>query len=119
MTIERPRWFEEGKDPDYRFSLANERTYLAWIRTALAVLAGALLVRQFITELQPRWLVVLIAGALSVLAAMLGGGAYVRWRGNEHAMRLARSLPRTALVPLLSAVLVVLGGMTVFLVVRT
>lgn len=112
------RWYEEGNDPDYRFSLANERTYLAWIRTALAVLAGALLVRQFITELQPRWLVVLLAVLLSMLAAALGGGAYYRWRNNEHAMRVAGSLPRPRLVPLLSVVLVALGCATTLLVIR-
>jgi hypothetical protein len=27
-----------GEAPDYRFSLANERTFLAWIRTALGFL---------------------------------------------------------------------------------
>ena len=31
-----------GRDPDYRFTLANERTFLAWIRTALALSAGGL-----------------------------------------------------------------------------
>lgn len=35
-----------GKEPDYRFSLANERTFLAWIRTALALLAGGMLLYQ-------------------------------------------------------------------------
>lgn len=34
-----PKWRREGRDPDYRFSLANERTFLAWIRTALALLS--------------------------------------------------------------------------------
>ena len=29
-----------GEAPDYRFSLANERTFLAWIRTALGFLAA-------------------------------------------------------------------------------
>lgn len=114
---ERTRWYEEGSDPDYRFSLANERTYLAWIRTALAVLAGSLMLRQFITDLQPRWLVVLIAAALAVLTAVLGGGAYFRWRSNEHAMRLAASLPRPALVALLSAMIAVLGVISAVLVV--
>jgi putative membrane protein len=37
------KWHEQGEDPDYRFSLANERTFLAWVRTALAILAGAIL----------------------------------------------------------------------------
>ena len=45
-------WQEQGKTPDYRFSLANERTFLAWIRTALAVLAGGILLHQFLQSLQ-------------------------------------------------------------------
>ena len=40
-----PRWRQEGEEPDYRFSLANERTFLAWIRTALALLAVLLLLQ--------------------------------------------------------------------------
>ncbi|MGL9725147.1 YidH family protein [Sodalis sp. (in: enterobacteria)] len=39
--------WQQGKRPDYRFSLANERTFLAWIRTALALLAGAVGLEQF------------------------------------------------------------------------
>ena len=37
----RGKWWLAGKTPDYRFTLANERTFLAWIRTALALMAGA------------------------------------------------------------------------------
>ena len=29
-------WRKTGKAPDYRFTLANERTFLAWIRTAFS-----------------------------------------------------------------------------------
>ena len=45
-----PEWRSEGDDPDYRFTLANERTFLAWIRTALAILAGGVLLHQFATR---------------------------------------------------------------------
>ena len=44
-----PAWRHEGTEPDYRFTLANERTFLAWIRTALALLAGGVLLHQFAT----------------------------------------------------------------------
>ena len=41
VTTRQPRWvYDEGDEPDPRFSLANERTFLAWVRTALAMLAG-------------------------------------------------------------------------------
>jgi hypothetical protein len=35
------RVFADGAEPDPRFTLANERTFLAWIRTALALIAAA------------------------------------------------------------------------------
>jgi putative membrane protein len=110
-------WLEQGKDPDYRFSLANERTFLAWIRTALAMLAGAILLHQFATRLEPRWVNLAASGSLACVAALLGAGAYVRWRSNEIAMRLGQSLPRSTLMPLLAAAVALLGIATcIFLV---
>ena len=37
-----------GEEPDYRFTLANERTFLAWIRTALALIAGGVALVQLV-----------------------------------------------------------------------
>ena len=45
------RWWvgtDDGDEPDYRFTLANERTFLAWVRTALGLLAGGVAVRQLV-----------------------------------------------------------------------
>jgi putative membrane protein len=98
-----PRWRQEGQEPDYRFSLANERTFLAWIRTALALLAGGVLVEQFATHLAPRPALVALAVALAVLSSLLCAGAYLRWKANEIAMRHARPLPHSFVIPLLAA----------------
>ncbi len=98
-----PQWRNEGVEPDYRFSLANERTFLAWIRTALALLAGGVLLDQFSTKLGPHIVVVILAVILGVLAAVLCAIAYVRWRANEIAMRHARRLPGTMAIPLIAA----------------
>lgn len=110
------RWYEEGQEPDYRFTLANERTYLAWIRTALAVLAAAILLRQFASGMQPHGLLLAVAGTLAAVAGLIGGASYLRWRGNEHALRLGRPLPRTLLLGLLSVVLVMLSAAALLLV---
>lgn len=104
-----PDWREDGRDPDYRFSLANERTFLAWIRTALALLAGGLLVHQFATKLEPQWINLAASSSLAVLAAFLAVGAYLRWRSNEIAMRMEEGLPASPLMPLLSAAVAFLG----------
>lgn len=98
-----PSWRQRGQEPDYRFSLANERTFLAWIRTALALLAGGVLLDQFSTKLQPHAAVLALAIALCMLAAVLCGLAYTRWRANEIAMRHAKPLPATIAIPLLAA----------------
>ena len=97
-----PSWRREGQEPDYRFSLANERTFLAWIRTALALLAGGVLLEQFATHLDPRIALVALGVGLAALATILSGVAYLRWRANEIAMRHARPLPATMLIPLLA-----------------
>lgn len=89
-----PIWREQGEDPDYRFSLANERTFLAWIRTGMALLAGAVLLRY--ASPLPLQAVVLGASLLMAFgASLLSVFAYWHWRKNEHAMRLKVSLPHS------------------------
>ena len=106
-------WFDEGKDPDYRFSLANERTFLAWIRTALAILAGAVILYQFSASLDITLALPALrglTGALAILAAIIGAGAFFRWRANELAMRLEQSLPRSSLIAWLAITIVALSA---------
>lgn len=105
-----PSWRSSGHEPDYRFSLANERTFLAWIRTALALLAGGVLLEQFATRLEPRDVVVALAIGLAVLSSILCGVAYFRWKANEIAMRHDRPLPATIGVPLLTLVAAIVSG---------
>ena len=106
-----PRWRLEGEEPDYRFSLANERTFLAWIRTALALLAGGVALDQFATKLRPHAVLVGVAVLLAALAAALCAAAYVRWRDNEIAMRHRRRLEHTFAIPLLSAATCVVAAL--------
>lgn len=100
--MRRPEWQERGSEPDYRFTLANERTFLAWIRTALAVLAGGVLLDQFAVRIEPRAVLSAVAAALGVLAAVLAGSAYWAWKENEIAMRHAAPLPASLRIPLLA-----------------
>ncbi len=108
-------WSKEGKDPDYRFTLANERTFLAWTRTALAILAGALVIHQVATRFEPRWVLVAATSLLAVLSAVLSAGAFWQWRSNEIAMRHSRPLPLAKLIPLLAAAVTILAVVTVVL----
>jgi putative membrane protein len=112
-----PGWRRDGEDPDYRFSLANERTFLAWIRTALAILAGGVLLEQFSTRIGPHWIVVVLAVVLGVLSAVLAVIAYLRWRANEIAMRNGRRLPLTVAIPLIAAVVFAVAAVIAVLLV--
>jgi putative membrane protein len=106
-----PGWRRSGREPDYRFTLANERTFLAWIRTALALVAGGVLLVQFSTQLRPRSVLVGLACGLCVLSMLLATSAYSRWKRNEVAMRHAEPLPHA------DAVLWLAGGSAVVAVV--
>ena len=105
-----PSWRSTGREPDYRFSLANERTFLAWIRTALSLLAGGVLLEQFATRLGPRFVVVGLAIGLAVLSTALCGVAYFRWKANEIAMRHDQPLPSTNAIPLLTVASAIVAG---------
>lgn len=111
-------WYEEGEDPDYRFSLANERTFLAWIRTTLAILAVAILLKQFSGgNVDHQQAFLLLSIVLALLACVTGIRAYFIWRNNEHAMRLGRALPFTKLIFWLAlAIAVIAGGIFIWLV---
>jgi putative membrane protein len=91
---------EVGENPDYRFTLANERTFLAWVRTSLALMASGVAVVQFVPGLD------VIRHLLGFILIGLGGViatvAYAHWERNERAMRLGERLPHSA-VPRLVA----------------
>lgn len=107
------RWLlPTGDEPDPRFTLANERTFLAWIRTGLALIAGAIAIEGFLTpsfnEGVRRQLVVIIL----VLGMTVSVAAGVRWLRVERAMRHHAPLHFPVFVPIL-----ILGTLAVSIVV--
>ena len=95
---------------DYRFSLANERTFLAWIRTALALIAGGLAIVQLLDEVEPASLRRALGVPLVLLGGLLGALSFFRWQRNERAMHASEPLPRS-IVPALLAVGATVGGL--------
>ncbi|NND74565.1 MAG: DUF202 domain-containing protein [Ilumatobacter sp.] len=89
-----------GVDPDYRFTLANERTFLAWVRTALALAAGGL---GALTVLDDFGGAELLGIGLLALSFATSATAYRRWALNERAIRLDEPLPPSRL-PLYMAI---------------
>ncbi|MFD5632342.1 YidH family protein [Streptomyces sp. NPDC127072] len=98
----------EGSTPDYRFSLANERTFLAWLRTALALIGGGFAVDQFLPDLRWGWRVGL---ALALLAAgvLCSLRAVNHWARCELAMRKGEDLPVSRFPAVLSIVVAVVA----------
>jgi putative membrane protein len=84
----------EESEPDYRFTLANERTFLAWQRTALGLLAAAVAVVQLAPALGVPVLRQVIGGCLAALALLSAGAGLLRWTRVDRAMRRGRPLPR-------------------------
>lgn len=93
MMWRRPPLRTVGTDPDYRFTLANERTFLAWLRTGLALLAGAIALASLVHDFGPRSVRIAITAFLLILSVTVVVGAYVRWDRTERALRENRSLP--------------------------
>ncbi|WP_432589009.1 DUF202 domain-containing protein [Streptomyces sp. HD1123-B1] len=82
----------EGRTPDYRFSLANERTFLAWLRTAMALVGGGFAVDQFLTD-TTRPLRIALALVLLAGGALCALRAINHWIRCERAMRRGEDLP--------------------------
>ncbi len=111
-----PSWvYGRGSTPDPRFSLANERTFLAWVRTSLALLAGGVALDAVDLD-GPESLQAVLAAALVVLGLILAAVAWLRWAAAERAMRLQRPLPGTTTLAWLTVVVMVLAAALVVLV---
>lgn len=108
------RLYETGTEPDPRYSLANERTFLAWIRTSLALMAAGVALEVLPLGIQPGLrltasIVLIVAGIGTPVQGWFG------WIGAEKAMRLRRPLPAPtfagpiAVAVIVAGILVVIG----------
>ena len=102
------RWMRSvGEDPDPRFTLANERTFLAWVTASLGFTGVGLALGTLLTEnhgefqiLSSLWV---LLGAFTIIRAV------VRWFRMERAMRLAQALPLSSTIPVVALSVAVLG----------
>jgi putative membrane protein len=89
----KPPLREDGREPDPRFTFANERTYLAWNRTGLALVGGGLAAGQLL-EFDSRLVRLLVSLPPVVLGGLIIALSYRRWEDNERAIRRSEPLPR-------------------------
>ncbi|KOG65255.1 YidH family protein [Streptomyces varsoviensis] len=109
------RIHEEGETPDYRFTLANERTFLAWLRTSLALVGGGFAVDQFLPHIS-RPLRLTLALVLLVGGALCAVRAVNQWVRCERAMRRGEDLPISRFPTVLALLLAVLSAVLVLAV---
>jgi putative membrane protein len=103
------RWprqvYAVGTEPDPRFTFANERTFLAWIRTALGFLAAGVAIAAVARLSGPVALEIRLASVVLIVCGLACGIlAFRRWVTNERAMRLGEPLPSSPMLLLVTAV---------------
>lgn len=118
MFERKPPLRSVGTDPDYRFTLANERTFLAWLRTGLALLAGAVALASLVHDFGPRPFRIAITVLLLALSLTVTVGAYYRWDRTERALREKRPLPTDPLPRIIvsgAAIIILAAAVLVYL----
>ena len=114
MATRWPGWvYDDGDEPDPRFSFANERTFLAWVRTSLALLAVGVALQALPVDIEatPRkWLAVLFI----VLALATAAVGWSRWARAERAMRRNEQLPGSVMTAVLVGGVAVAGIILLF-----
>ena len=108
----------QEREPDYRFTLANERTFLAYVRTALGLDAAGLAATQFLhaSAVHLRLVIALLLVGLGGAVALLG---YRRWSSTEWAMRRGLPLPALKLPLAISVGMVAVSIAALALIVST
>lgn len=109
--------YGRGVEPDARFTLANERTFLAWVSTGLALISVGVGVKSIALDLQPELrvaaaLVLVVSGAICPVHAWFG------WCRVEAAMREGRPLPSSSMMPFLAVSLGIAGAVILLAMVR-
>ena len=101
------------EEPDVRFTYANERTFLAWNRTALALIATGVAATQLLPKLSVTGGRRLLGLPLIALGALVAAESFRHWRANQRAMRRGEPLPASTMPVILTVGIVVVGLMAV------
>jgi putative membrane protein len=108
---------EDGSEPDPRFTFANERTFLAWSRTALALVVAGLGIIQLLPPFPGvPWGRHVLGVPLIVFGAIVAVTAYGEWVRSQRAMRLQQPLPRSVMPRLLALVICLMAAVSAVVV---
>ena len=113
-----PRYvYDVGREPDPRFSFANERTFLAWVRTALGFVAAGVALSALGRLGDGLDVEARVAALLLVLAGLVSGvGALARWLRSERALRLDEPLPSSPLLLVVTGIVVLTAAVALVVV---
>ena len=108
---------DDGTEPDPRFTFANERTFLAWSRTALALVVAGLGVVQLLPPFpHVPWGRHVLGVPLIVFGAVVAVVAYGEWVKSQRALRRGDPLPRSVMPRLLTVVITAIGAIAAVVV---
>ncbi len=97
-------------EPDARFTLANERTFLAWCRTALALVAAGLGIVQLLPPFPGvPWGRHIIGTPLILLGSVVAVASYLEWARNQRALRRGEPMLHSRLPAILAVTIAVIG----------
>jgi putative membrane protein len=100
-------------EPDARYTFANERTFLAWTRTALAFIVAGLGIVQLLPPFPGvPWGRHLLGVPLIVLGAVIAVVGYFQWTANQRALRRGQPLRRSPVPPILAVAITFLAIVT-------
>lgn len=109
MSVRASPLAEQPREVDYRFILANERTFLAWMRTSLGLIAGGVALDQFVATGSQDTLVRVIAFVVIALGAAVATIGVMQWHRADAAMYEGRPMRRTRIVPFLGIGLIIVA----------
>ena len=99
----------ERRSPEAQFQLANERTYLAWLRTALALVASGVAAARLLAGQTLPWAWETVGILLIVAGVVTAALARRRWRAMDAAMREGEPLPAPGIAVMIAGVIVLCG----------
>jgi putative membrane protein len=108
---------DDGAEPDPRFTFANERTFLAWSRTALALVVAGLGVVQLLPPFPGvPWGREALGVPLIVFGAIVAITAYGEWTASQRAMRHGQPLPRSIMPMIMTVVIAAMAVLAAIVV---
>ena len=100
----------DGSEPDARYTFANERTFLAWSRTSLALVVGGLAIAQLLPPFPGvPWGRHAIGTPLILLGCAVSVVSYFEWKASQRALRHGEPLPRSRLPHILAIAIAAIG----------